>query len=75
MNAEITLSPDPAYGHHAKQSRKWLQINNNSFAPKEDNPPSVLQERPIEEFLLSGNVYDDGWEAINEELLGRRIHQ
>lgn len=46
-----------------------------NFVPKEDNPPNVPQARPIEDFLafLSRKVYDNGWEAQNEQQLRARI--
>ena len=41
------------------------------------NPPNVPQARAIEDFwaILARKVYDNGWEAQNEEQLRRRIFQ
>lgn len=76
-NDEIMFWPDLASCHYARQTRDWLEANNIPFVPKIDNLPNVLQARPIEEFwaLLSRKVYDNGWEAENEEQLRRRIFQ
>ncbi|CAH1104439.1 unnamed protein product [Psylliodes chrysocephalus] len=68
---------DLASCHYARQTKDWLVANNIPFVPKEDNPPNIPQARSIEEFctLLSKKVYDNGWEAENEEQLRRKIYQ
>lgn len=76
-NQEIMFWPDLASCHYARTTREWLTRNNIPFVPKVDNPPNVPQARPIENFwaLLSRKVYNNGWEAENEEQLRRRIYQ
>ncbi|CAH1113064.1 unnamed protein product [Psylliodes chrysocephalus] len=76
-NDEVIFWPDLASCHYARRTTDWLTAQNINFVPKRDNPPNVPQARPIEEFwaLLSQKVYDNGWEAQNEEQLRRRILQ
>lgn len=74
---EIIFWPDLASCHYARVTRNWLDAHNIPFVPKDNNPPNVPQARPIENFLaiLSRKVYDNGWEAQNEDVLRRRIFQ
>lgn len=74
---EIIFWPDLASCHYARITRDWLAANNIPFVPRNDNPPNIPQARPIETFwsLLSRKVYDNGWEATDEEHLRRRIYQ
>lgn len=74
---EIMFWPDLASCHYARITRDWLAAHNIPFVPKEDNPPNIPQARPIETFwsLLSRKVYDNGWEAADEQMLRRRIYQ
>lgn len=76
-NEDIMFWPDLASCHYARMTRDWLEANHIPFVPKDDNPPNVPQARPIEEFwaLLSRKVYNNGWEATDEEHLRRRIRQ
>lgn len=77
QNDEIIFWPDLASCHYARRTQDWLTENNINFVPREDNPPNVPQARPIEDFwaLLSRKVYDNGWEAQNEQQLRTRIFQ
>ncbi|KAJ8976795.1 hypothetical protein NQ317_014138 [Molorchus minor] len=72
---DIIFWPDLASCHYARRTREWLEHNNINYVPREDNPPNVPQARPIEEFwsLLCRKVYDNGWEAQNEQQLRARI--
>ncbi|XP_050515006.1 uncharacterized protein LOC126890196 [Diabrotica virgifera virgifera] len=76
-NDEIIFWPDLASCHYARRTTDWLTAQNINFVPKRDNPPNVPQARPIEEFwaVLSQMVYNNGWEAQNEDQLRRRILQ
>lgn len=72
---EIMFWPDLASCHYAKKTLDWLTEQNIPFVPKKDNPPNVPQARPIEIFwsVLKRMVYDNGWEANNEQQLVNRI--
>jgi transposase len=72
---EIMFWPDLATCHYSRITRDWYEANNINFVPKVDNPPNLPQARPIEEFwaILSRKIYNNGWEAQNEEQLRRRI--
>lgn len=74
-NDQIMFWPDLASCHYARITRDWYEANNINFVPKVDNPPNLPQARPIEDFwaLLSRKVYNNGWEAQNQEQLRRRI--
>ncbi|CAH1101845.1 unnamed protein product [Psylliodes chrysocephalus] len=76
-NDEIMFWPDLASCHYTHATRQWLEANHIPFVPREDNPPNVLQARPIESFwaLLTRKIYDNGWEAQNQDQLRRRIYQ
>jgi hypothetical protein len=71
---EIMFRPDLATCHYSRITRDWYEANIN-FVSKVDNPPNLPQARPIEEFwaILSRKIYNNGWEAQNEEQLRRRI--
>jgi hypothetical protein len=71
---EIMFRPDLATCHYSRITRDWYEANIN-FVSKVDNPPNLPQARPIEEFwaILSRRIYNNGWEAQNEEQLRRRI--
>lgn len=75
QNDDIIFWPDLASCHYARRTREWLEQNNVNYVPREDNPPNVPQARPIEEFwsLLCRKVYENGWEAQNEQQLRARI--
>ncbi|XP_030752754.1 uncharacterized protein LOC115879873 [Sitophilus oryzae] len=75
VDDEIIFWPDLASCHYARITRDWYEANNINFVPKVDNPPNLPQARPIEEFwaILSRKVYNNGWEAQNDEQLRRRI--
>ncbi|XP_050516839.1 uncharacterized protein LOC126891656 [Diabrotica virgifera virgifera] len=75
-NDQIVFWPDLALCHYARITRDWYETNNITFVPKADNPPNLPQARPIEEFwaILSRKVYNNGWEAQNQEQLRRRIY-
>ncbi|XP_050508102.1 uncharacterized protein LOC126885559 [Diabrotica virgifera virgifera] len=75
-NDQIVFWPDLASCHYARITRDWYETNNITFVPKADNPPNLPQARPIEEFwaILSRKVYNNGWEAQNQEQLRRRIY-
>lgn len=68
--------PDKASAHYAGDTQKFLRANNIPFVPKERNPTDLPQCRPIEDFfgILSGFVYENGWEAQNIAQLKRRIN-
>lgn len=68
--------PDLAKAHYAKSCVQWM-CENIEFLPEEMNPANVPQARPIETFWgdLVQRVYNDGWEAKNEEHLVKRIKQ
>lgn len=74
---EIMFWPDLASCHYAKRTLDWLTEQKVPFVPKKDNPPNVPQARPIENFwaALKRMVYDNGWEARNEQQLINRIKQ
>ena len=67
--------PDLASAHYAKDTVVWMEENIN-FVPKERNPPNVPQARAIENFwgCLGEKVYENAWEAKNEDQLIRRIN-
>lgn len=69
--------PDLASCHYAKTVQAWLQRKNIPFVPKAINPPNVPQARPIESFwsILSGKVYENGWEAKSKDALKERIEK
>jgi hypothetical protein len=48
---------------------------NINFVPKEINPPSISQARPIEYFRgdLIQKVYENSWETKSERQLKQRI--
>ncbi|XP_050500950.1 uncharacterized protein LOC126880917 [Diabrotica virgifera virgifera] len=75
-NDQIVFWPDLASCHYARITRDWYETNNITFVPKADNPPNLPQARPIEEFwaILSRKLYNNGWEAQNQEQLRRRIY-
>lgn len=77
LGDDIMFWPDLASCHYARITRDWLVTNNIPFVPQNDNPPNIPQARPIETFwsLLSRKVYDNGWEAADEQALRRRIYQ
>lgn len=72
---EIMFWPDLASCHYSKKTLHWLTEQKIPFVPKKDNPPNVPQARPIENFwsVLKRMVYDNGWEARNEQQLINRI--
>lgn len=72
---KIMFWPDLASCHYAKKTLDWLTEQKVPFVPKKDNPPNVPQARPIENFwaVLKRMVYDNGWEAQNEQQLIGRI--
>lgn len=67
--------PDMASAHYAGMTLDWLETNNIPFVRKQDNPPSVPQARPIENFWgdLSSKVYAGGWSAKTKQQLINRI--
>jgi hypothetical protein len=67
--------PDLASSHYAKSVVSYLTGENITFVDKQDNPPCAPELRPIEQFwsILKGLVYQNGWEAKNEENLKNRI--
>lgn len=67
--------PDLASAHYARATREWLEARNIPYVPRIDNPPNVPQARPIETFWarLAQKVYENGWEARNEQQLRQRI--
>lgn len=69
--------PDLARCHYSKKTLAWLSGQNIHVVPQEDNPPNVLQARPIEKFwaILTRLVYDAGWEAKTERQLVGRIQR
>ena len=69
--------PDLASAHYAKDTIALLQARNIHFVPKEANPPSTPQLRPVEDvwLWLKRAVYKDGWEAENFPQLKRRIRK
>lgn len=72
---KIMFWPDLASCHYGKNTLDWLTKQKIPFVPKKDNPPNVPQARPIENFwaVLKRMVYDNGWEAQNEQQLIGRI--
>ena len=52
-----------------------MNENGLTFVPKDMNPPSAPQIRPIEQFwgCLKEKVYENNWEAKDREELIRRI--
>jgi hypothetical protein len=54
-----------------EHTRNWLEEHRIPFVPRNDNPSNLPQARPIENFstLLSGRVYNNDWEAQNEQQL------
>ncbi|XP_030767135.1 uncharacterized protein LOC115890913 [Sitophilus oryzae] len=71
VDDEIIFWPDIASCHYARITNDWYEANNINFVPKVDNPPNLPQARPVEEFwaILSRTVYNNGWQAQNEEQL------
>lgn len=67
--------PDLASAHYARATLDWLEARNIPYVPRIDNSPNVPQARPIETFWarLAQKVYDNGWEAQNEQELRQRI--
>lgn len=72
---QIMFWPDLASCHYGKKTLDWLRQQKIQFVPKKDNPPNVPQARPIENFwgILKQMVYEEGWEAQNEQQLATRI--
>ena len=72
---KIMFWPDLASSHYAKKTLDWLTSQKIPFVPKKDNPPNVPQARPIEDFwsVFKRKVYENGWEAQNEQQLVGRI--
>lgn len=75
QNDDIMFWPDLASCHYARETRQWLEAHNIPFVPRAHNPPNLPQARPIETFwaLLTQKVYENGWEAQNEDNLRNRI--
>ena len=47
---DVIFWPDLAPCHYSKKNQEWMTENNLTFVPKEHNPPSAPQIRPIEAF-------------------------
>ena len=75
QNNNFVFWPDKASSHYAKIVQAYLSSQNIKFVAYEDNPSSLPEARPIEDFwsILKGIVYKDGWEAENIEQLRNRI--
>ena len=67
--------PDLAPAHYSKETQAFYKENNIKYIPKENNPPSVPECRPIEDFwvILKRQVYKDGYQAKNIDVLIRKI--
>lgn len=76
-NDDYIFWPDLASSHYARATLDWLEAHHVPYVPRNDNPPNVPQARPIENFwaLLATKVYDNGWEARNQQQLRQRILQ
>jgi hypothetical protein len=68
--------PDLASSHYARETIEVYNKLNVRYVPRNENPPSVPQLRPIEEFWaeIKRRVYANGWTAITVEQLIRRIN-
>lgn len=66
---------DKAPSHYAKDTLNYLRAQNIPFVPKNRNPTSLPQCRPIEDFFgqLSAKVYARGWKARNLAQLSARL--
>lgn len=67
--------PDLASAHYASAVNAHLTAMEVNFVQKADNPPSVPELRPIENFwsILKGLVYANNWRAKNLGDLRKRI--
>jgi len=67
--------PDKASSHYAIDVREFLEEENIPTVPRKDNPTSLPQARPIENFFgyLDSLVYKGGWKAKNLPQLQRRV--
>ena len=72
---DVIFWPDLASAHYEKSVLEELTRLNIKVVKRDDNPPAVPQLRPIEKFwaLLKAAVYEDGWQAENEQELQSRI--
>ncbi len=63
--------------HYAKSTLKVFDDMGIRYVDKSINPPKVPQLRPIEHFwsILKNEVYADGWEATNKEMLIAKINK
>ena len=61
--------------HYSNENQEWLHENGITNVPKDQNPPSSPQIRPIEQFwdILKQRVYAKNWQAKNREQLIRKI--
>jgi hypothetical protein len=68
--------PDLASSHYARETIEVYNKLNVRYVPRNENPPSVPQLRPIVEFWaeIKRRVYANGWTAITVEQLIRRIN-
>ena len=44
----VVFWPDKATGHYARSIADWLESENISYIPKDENPPNCPPVRPIE---------------------------
>ena len=67
--------PDKASAHYAGVVIERLRTKNINVVTKSNNPPNVLQARPIETLwsLLEQKIYACNWQAKNLDSLARRI--
>ena len=62
---------DLASSHYAKTVTDCYKAHDINFVKKFDNPPAVLECRPIEDFwtIMKGKVYKGNWQAKNVKQL------
>ena len=69
--------PDLAKAHYSNIVQQCLTEKDMPFASRVDNPPNILQTRPIETIwtVLERKIYENNWEAKNIDHLVKRIKQ
>ncbi len=72
---EIIFWPDLATIHYSRQTLNLLHKLNIKVVPKDINPPSVPQLRPIEQLwsIIKQRTYAGGWKTDSKKVLMRKI--
>ncbi|CAF4705248.1 unnamed protein product, partial [Rotaria socialis] len=74
-NGNYLFWPDLASAHYSNLVKERLYEKNVPFIARQDNPPNVIQARPIETIwaLLERKVYENNWEVKRLDALARWI--